>query len=336
MGAGFEKSFDVEGVGRVRECGNPEAHTVVLLHGFMQSGNSWRKVAPLLKHHHVVAPDLLGHGETALRATEDLSLDAYVEQVNSLVDWVLARDAAYDDPAGNELAIERSAAIEHPTIERPTIAHPTGSRPTSNGTVSLVGYSMGGRIAALYALRYPEKVSALVLESAGLGPQNEEERAARSKKTRAMVAQLDQSVKSDPASPLAAFLDWWEALPLFASQAELSEQLRAGVRAERLANDPAALRRNLEEAGQHCMIDVRPGLANLNKPILYLVGERDVAYTEIARSLMRAWAEDHTDSALFERGFVQVSVIPQVGHNTHLEAPEEYALLVDMFLSRSS
>jgi pimeloyl-ACP methyl ester carboxylesterase len=71
----------------------------------------------------------------------------------------------------------------------------------------------------------------------------------------------------------------------------------------------------------------------VNKPILYVVGERDVAYTKVAQSLMRAWAENH-ESALLERGFVQVSVIPQVGHNAHLEAPEEFGLLVQRFLAQ--
>ena len=299
--AGFARDFDINGIGRVHECGKPGKPLVILLHGFMQSGRSWEGVAPLLTHHHVLAPDLLGHGKTMWKTGEALSLEAYVQQVDALVEW--ARNT-----------------------------YSSGE----TWTVSLVGYSMGGRIAALYALRYPEKVRMLVLESAGLGPRTEEERAIRREKTQVMVEELQRSIDQDPAAPLRGFIDYWEALPLFETQSELPEHIRARIRQERLANDPAALRRNLEDAGQHHMSDVRKGLVEIDKPLLYIVGERDVAYTETARSLMRAWAESDITANPFEQGFVQVSVIPHVGHNAHLEAPEEYSLLVDMFLSRTS
>ena len=291
--------FDIEGVGHVHKWGDSEKPLVILLHGFMQTGLSWGKIAPLLKSHQVLAPDFLGHGKTPYRAGEPLGLDEYVSQVDALVEWAKKRNL-----------------------------------PGTLGGIKIVGYSLGGRVAASYAARFPEKVASLVLESAGLGPQNDEERAQRAEKSRAMMARLDQSVASDPARPLAAFVDWWEGLALFESQRALPESVRDRIREERLANDPAALRRNLEDAGQHHMNDLRAVLVNLNKPLLYVVGEQDVAYTEIARSLMRAWAREHAETDSFHAGFVQVNVIPRAGHNTHLEAPEEYAQLVDIFLSR--
>jgi pimeloyl-ACP methyl ester carboxylesterase len=51
---------------------------------------------------------------------------------------------------------------------------------------------------------------------------------------------------------------------------------------------------------------------------------------------MRAWAQSDAGLNPFKQGFIQVSVIPRAGHNIHLEAPEEYARIVDMFLLRSS
>lgn len=298
---GFEREFDLAGIGHVYECGKPGEPLVILLHGFMQSGRSWQRIAPLLKSSHVLAPDLLGHGKTTFEPGQNLDLDAYLQQLDALIEWAKQSDSSGKTHQAN-----------------------------------VVGYSMGGRIAALYATRYPEKISKLVLESAGLGPRCEEERVTRAEKSASMIARLDQSIEMDPSAPLRAFVDFWEELPLFETQSELDEHTRAHVRNERLANDPAALRCNLEQAGQHQMEDLRPALAYLNKPLLYLVGERDVAYTEIARSLMRAWAESDTCSNPFEQGFVQVNVIPQTGHNIHLEAPEEYARIVEMFLSRTS
>lgn len=76
------------------------------------------------------------------------------------------------------------------------------------------------------------------------------------------------------------------------------------------------------------MDDLRPVLAHLNKPLLYIVGERDVAYTEIARDLMRTWADEHKDSLLCGTGFLQIEVMRDVGHNTHLEAPDQFAQVV--------
>ena len=298
--ATFEQ-FDLDDIGHVWNWGKPGNPLVILLHGFMQTGNSWREVAEMLKTDHwVLAPDLLGHGKTPFSPGETLSLEAYVEQLHRLVQW-----AKNQQPSG--------------------VTH----------SISLVGYSLGGRIAALFATQYPNEIDALVLESAGLGPQNEEERAARAEKTRAMVAKLDESAGQNPESPLEAFIDYWQNLPLFASQRELSEDIRARIRAERLANHPAALRANLSDAGQDKMPNLRPALANLNKPVLYLVGEKDAGYTEIARSLMRVWAEDHDETRLLYTGFVQVNVVPRAGHNIHLERPEEYALLVSTFLQRA-
>lgn len=51
---------------------------LVLLHGMVGSSNTWRAVLPLLgRHAHVIAPDLLGHGESAKPRRGDYSLGAY-------------------------------------------------------------------------------------------------------------------------------------------------------------------------------------------------------------------------------------------------------------------
>ena len=258
------RAFDIDGVGRIHACGKPGNPLVILLHGFMQTGASWTQIAAQLEGYHVLAPDLLGHGKTLFSRGDELSLEAYVEQVNTLVAWARKNDL-------------------------------TGR----TRSVSLVGYSLGGRIAALYASRYPENVSALILESAGLGSKNDDARTARAEKTARMIAELDRSIALDPTHPLA-------------------------------------LRANLSDAGQHKMDDLRPALARLNKPLLYIVGERDVAYTEIARDLMRTWADEHKDSLLCGTGFLQIEVMRDVGHNTHLEAPDQFAQVVRAFLMRTA
>jgi pimeloyl-ACP methyl ester carboxylesterase len=59
---------------------------VVLLHGLASSSQTWATVAPLLgAHAHVIAPDLLGHGESAKPRSGDYSLGAYAAGLRDLL-----------------------------------------------------------------------------------------------------------------------------------------------------------------------------------------------------------------------------------------------------------
>ncbi|GAC1531237.1 MAG: alpha/beta fold hydrolase [Acidimicrobiales bacterium] len=58
---------------------------VVLIHGLAGSSPSWREVMPqLAQHHTVIAPDLLGHGESA-KPRGDYSLGAYADGIRDLL-----------------------------------------------------------------------------------------------------------------------------------------------------------------------------------------------------------------------------------------------------------
>jgi pimeloyl-ACP methyl ester carboxylesterase len=58
---------------------------VVLIHGIAGSSTTWRAVMPALaKHHTVIAPDLLGHGESA-KPRGDYSLGAYASGIRDLL-----------------------------------------------------------------------------------------------------------------------------------------------------------------------------------------------------------------------------------------------------------
>ncbi|HYH31067.1 MAG TPA: alpha/beta fold hydrolase [Pseudonocardia sp.] len=59
---------------------------VVLLHGLASSSQTWASVLPHLgRHAHVIAPDLLGHGESAKPRTGDYSLGAYAAGLRDLL-----------------------------------------------------------------------------------------------------------------------------------------------------------------------------------------------------------------------------------------------------------
>ncbi len=60
---------------------------VVLLHGIAGSSATWSKVIPRLSDHHtVIAPDLLGHGESAKPQLGDYSLGAYANLIRDLLE----------------------------------------------------------------------------------------------------------------------------------------------------------------------------------------------------------------------------------------------------------
>ena len=128
-------------------------------------------------------------------------------------------------------------------------------------------------------------------------------------------------------TPLKDFMTYWENLPLFESQKALSKKVRAAVRANRLANDPEALAKCVECAGQHRMPSYRETTAALRDlglrgyPALYLAGEKDAKYSKLAASL-------------HEEGIVRTRIAPKGGHNVHLEAPEVFAACVHSVATR--
>ena len=68
-----------------------EGPTVVLIHGIAGSSTTWRAVMPALAEHYtVIAPDLLGHGQSA-KPRGDYSLGAYASGVRDLL-AVLGQD----------------------------------------------------------------------------------------------------------------------------------------------------------------------------------------------------------------------------------------------------
>ena len=112
------------------EAVQPSGLTIVLLHGFMDSGATWDMVAPTLAHagHDVVAPDLRGFG-----LSEYVGAGGYYHFPDYVADLAQLVDA---------LAPRRLA---------------------------VVGHSMGGTVAALYAGSHPDRVERLALLE-GTGP----------------------------------------------------------------------------------------------------------------------------------------------------------------------
>lgn len=269
---------------------------LVLLHGFAQSAGTWEGAAVRLaaQGRPVLALDLVGHGGSGRPAhAGPYALGAQAAALLAFLSHVAGGCA--------------DGEAERPQAPKPSVA------PAPAPVVA--GYSMGGRVALVAAGRRPAAFGGLVLESAGLGPASARERRAAAERTAQWAAQLREG-------GLAAFMDAWEQLPLFASQRGLPPQVRARVREGRLANSAEALALALEGAGQQAMPGRREALAALagleerGVAVLYLAGSLDRKYRLLAQGLR-------------DRSVCRVEVVPGAGHNVHLEAPEAFARLVE-------
>ncbi len=70
-----------------------EGPVIALVHGITSTSDTWRELLPLLAQRHtVVAPDLLGHGDSA-KPRGDYSLGAYASAVRDLM-AALGHDSA--------------------------------------------------------------------------------------------------------------------------------------------------------------------------------------------------------------------------------------------------
>ena len=68
-----------------REAGDPALPVLLLVHGITSSSATWDPVIPALAEHvHVIAPDLLGHGESA-KPRADYSLGALASVLRDLL-----------------------------------------------------------------------------------------------------------------------------------------------------------------------------------------------------------------------------------------------------------
>jgi 2-succinyl-6-hydroxy-2,4-cyclohexadiene-1-carboxylate synthase len=119
---------------------------------------------------------------------------------------------------------------------------------------------------------------------------------------------------------VAAFVERWERLPLFASQAALPEGARARLRRQRLAHTPWGLANSLRGLGVGAQEPLWSRLPGLALPALVVVGDLDDKYREIGRRMVSAMPR------------ARLVVVPGAGHAVHLERPEVFGAAVLGFL----
>jgi 2-succinyl-6-hydroxy-2,4-cyclohexadiene-1-carboxylate synthase len=166
----------------------------------------------------------------------------------------------------------------------------------------VIGYSLGARVAL--GLVSAGHVARGVLISGNPGIPDDQ-RAARRTGDGAWA-------KLARERGIAAFLDAWQAQPLFATQRRAPADRRAARHARRLALDPEQLARSLEAMGLAEMPDYR---AEVDHRFALLVGADDAKYVAIARGLG-----------------APVELIADSGHDPLLEQPVALAAAIDRAL----
>jgi 2-succinyl-6-hydroxy-2,4-cyclohexadiene-1-carboxylate synthase len=180
--------------------------------------------------------------------------------------------------------------------------------------VDVGGYSLGARVALALALRAPDRVSRLVLESGSPGLRHRRERGERRRDDAALAEVIERD-------GLEAFVRRWEALPLFDGLRSLPEPLKTGLHERRLSHRPEALAGSLRALSLGVQPSYWARLWTVRAPTLLLSGGRDEKFTGIARAMAA------------EMPLVWGHVFPGAGHAPHLESPEEWAQEVSSFLS---
>jgi 2-succinyl-6-hydroxy-2,4-cyclohexadiene-1-carboxylate synthase len=246
------------------------------------------------------SPLLLIHGFTGSR-------DAWSHLQPLLGDRY--RVLAPDLPGHGESPISADATFHDAVDQLLALLDATGLE-----RVDVAGYSLGARVALALALRAPERVSRLVLESGSPGLRHRRERGERRRDDAALAEVIERD-------GLEAFVQRWEALPLFDGLRKLPEPLKAGLHERRLSHRPEALAGSLRALSLGAQPSYWARLWTVRAPTLLLTGGRDEKFTGIARAMAA------------EMPLVWGHVFPGAGHAPHLESPEEWAQEVSSFLS---
>lgn len=245
----------------------------LVLHGFTGSAAAMATVIDsLARDHLVIAPDLVGHGDSA--APSDLG------------------------PYATEAIVRQLLAVIDASVSQ------TGRPAAGGAAVDLVGYSLGGRLGLSLACAHPDRVRRMALIGTTGGIEDERERDARRESDERLAVMVEHA-------GVDAFVDMWEALPIFATQRLLAVDVQAAIRAGRLANRAVGLANSLRGCGAGSMPPVWADLDHVGASTLLIAGALDLKYVELGRRLAATMPD------------ARLAVVDDVGHAVHLEAPME-------------
>ncbi len=203
-------------------------------------------------------------------------------------------------------------ALDHYAMPQVTADIVAAVRALGIDRADWLGYSMGGRTALSLAASHPQVVERLVLVGASPGLQDPAERTVRKAADDALADRIE-------AEGVPAFVDYWQSIPLFASQQNLPADQQAAIRAGRLGNSAVGLANSLRGMGTGVQpfVDVRA----VAMPVLALAGSLDSKFTAIGREM----------ATLLPDG--RFAGIDGAGHAAHIEQPSACFSLIEAFIA---
>jgi 2-succinyl-6-hydroxy-2,4-cyclohexadiene-1-carboxylate synthase len=197
-----------------------------------------------------------------------------------------------DDIRGHGVAAERVPVTLEAVVEDVLTR--------ARGRFTLVGYSMGGRIALHVALAAPGRIERVVLIGASPGIADPVAREERRRADEELSVEIERS-------SIEEFASRWAQTPVLAG---LPPAVLDAAHVDRLRSTPAGLARALRGLGTGALPSLWDRLGELQMPVTLVVGERDSKFQGIASEMAgRIPAAD-------------VVVVPGAGHAVHLEAAE--------------
>jgi len=254
--------------------GNSKKPCLLFLHGFMGSGLDWQFIA---KH---------------------LSPNYYC-----LIPDLPGHGQTVVNGNDDDYKLENLAPVLMNFLQEKDIAMP-----------SLLGYSMGGRLALYLLTKFPDKWHNIVLESTSPGLSSDNERMKRME----LDANLANKIENGDFN---LFLQQWYRQPIFKSlqhKANFQDLI-----SQRMQNDPNKLATSLRTMGTGKQSPLWDQLSGIKNPVLLLAGEFDRKFSIIMARMEKTLAQ------------AKLEIIKDVGHNIHFEQPLVYSEYIFNFLEES-
>ncbi|XP_076898989.1 protein PHYLLO, chloroplastic-like isoform X2 [Bidens hawaiensis] len=287
----YELKVDVEGVTfsiNVKELGDEKNdNVIVFLHGFLGTSEDWIPIITAMSaSSRCIALDLPGLGSSKMHVHDDMDREADLSM--KLVAGML-----------NKLFLILTAS-----------------------KVTVVGYSMGARIALYLALRCNKMVKGAVIISGSPGLDDEVKRSVRSVKD-------DFLARAIVSYRLDLFMETWYS-------GELWRSLRSHpqfnqIVASRMKHDNVeALAKALSDLSTGRQPSLWEDLKHNKSPILLIVGDKDEKFKKIGQSM---WSKLKSQDHSVKRLHTMVK-IPDSGHAVHIENPLLVIQSISEFVTR--
>uniref|UniRef100_A0A672IFX1 AB hydrolase-1 domain-containing protein n=1 Tax=Salarias fasciatus TaxID=181472 RepID=A0A672IFX1_SALFA len=256
--------------------------SLLLLHGFSATKDMWLPIINYLpRNQHLVCVDMPGHEGTSRTGVEDYSIQGQVARIRQFV---------------------QSVGLDKKPFH-------------------LVGTSMGGNVAGVYAARHPADLSSLTLICpAGLVYPTDSKFISR-------LRELENSLDQEQSIPLIPTntQELEEMLSLCCyTPLKLHRQVLKGLLANRLPNNGFYKEVFMEIVGEKCRHSLQENLPLISTPLQVIWGKDDQVLDVSGASVLQA--------ALPR---CQVDVLDSCGHSVVLERPRKTAKLILDFLAPS-